>query len=642
VRPVAFLVVATVVEVGNLSGVAALNGVPKLETALLGLALLAVGLAWLRGEVRPASSPLLVAGLLYLAAQVLASLTGVDPTASLAVLAETAKALLWPVVMFLLLLAHRRAPVAMARAIVLTLAVLAALTALQEFVLGNGSTLAGLSNVPVEADIGGATARHSGPQGDPNFWGRVLLLGLPFALSLAHTATSRRGRVLWISAVLSIGGGVVLTGSRGALLGAFVVVCVWALLTGGRVAKAVVLAPLVAGLVLLVPGVGSRLLTLSAVGAGGLAVADPSLEGRVAAQRVALEMVVDHPVLGVGPGNFLELSPEYLEQLAIDSVPLAPHNQYLEATAEGGLLGLAAWLVLLGAAAFTASRARILARAGGPAVDDAAPLFLSNAVLAALVGWAVASVFLHLATFRTFLFVAALGAALDVLARRAARRQREAGVLPPPRPVRPAGWSAGVRSTAALLVAALLVLAGALWIRGDRPEDSWSASAAMQMAVNYSEDTDSPAYDLDTLSRDGLIRTMGGIAASPRFTEVGLAQVADAGLPATGITVEVSGSVRSGLFVFTATGPDRDAAALAADAVRASAQRFLDEVSPLYVAQPVPGPPVVRETQPVVDRRVVLVPLALAALVAAGSGALAWRARRTQDRPAPPRPVASS
>ena len=516
VRPVAFVVVATVVEVGNLSDVAAANGVPRLETALLGLAVLAVGLALLRGEVRPASSPLVVAGLLYLAAQLLTSVTAEDPTASLAVVAETAKALLWPVVVCLLLLTHRRAPVAMARAIVLTLAVLSALTVFQEFVLANGTTLAGLSNVPVEADIGGATARHSGPQGDPNFWGRVLLLGLPFAFSLAHTATSRRGAVLWICSALSIGAGVVLTGSRGTLLAAFVVLCVWALLTGGRVAKAVALAPLVAGLVLLVPGVGSRLLTLSAVGADGLAVADPSLEGRVAAQRVALEMVVDHPVLGIGPGNFLGLTPEYLQQLAIDSVPLAPHNQYLEATAEGGVVGLAAWLLLLGVAAFTAARARTLARAGGPAVDREAPVAMSNAVLAAFAGWAVASVFLHLATFRTFLFVAALAAALDIRARRVERRRQgiPAGSGPAVRPRRSAGASAGVRSTAALLAAALLVLGGALWLRAEPSTPSWSASAGMQMAVNYAQDKESPDYDLDTLSLDGLVRTTGGIGAS--------------------------------------------------------------------------------------------------------------------------------
>jgi hypothetical protein len=34
---------------------------------------------------------------------------------------------------------------------------------------------------------------------------------------------------------------------------------------------------------------------------------------------------------------------------------------------------------------------------------------MANAVLAALLGWAVASVFLHLATFRTLLLVVAMG-----------------------------------------------------------------------------------------------------------------------------------------------------------------------------------------------------------------------------------------
>ncbi|MGY1846862.1 O-antigen ligase family protein [Blastococcus sp. SYSU DS1021] len=626
VRPVPFLVFVTVAEFANLSGVAAANGIPRLETLLLGAALVAAGLAYTRGQLRPGWSALAAAAVLYLVVQTLSALTGQDvpadasPIADAAVglsaVAEQAKALLWPLAVGALLLVPGHAPRRMAQAIALTLAVLSGLTAIQEFVIGNDMTFAGLANVPLMADLGGATARHAGPQADANFWGRVLVLGLPFALSVAQLATTWPRRAGWLLAAGSILLGIVLTGSRGALLAAFLVTCLWAVLAGGRIAKTVLLAPLAAGMALFVPGIGSRLLTLGAIGAGsGLEVADPSLEGRVAAQRVALEMIVDHPVLGVGPGNFLAVEPEYLRRLALDSPPLAPHNQYLEAAAEGGLLGLTAWLLLIGTAAFVAVRARLVARRGGPTVQAAAPVPLSNSVLAALAGWAVASLFLHLATFRTFLFVAALGAALDIRARREVDRQRGA---------EPGGWiaaepaggepfskwlRAGLRASMAVVVLGLLVLAAALWTLPGRQTPMWTATSSMQLVVRYELGSESPSYDLDTLSRTGLVRTLAGIATNPRFVEEGLR--ANGSRPED-VDVEVNGSVRSALVVVRARAEDPQEASEVALAVRTAAVDALNEFSPLYGALGLPGAPILSPPEEPLDRRVAFIPLALA------------------------------
>jgi O-antigen ligase len=501
VRPVAVLVLATVAEFANLSTVAAGNGLPGGETAALVFSALAALLAWRRGQIRPGWSPLVVVVLLYLLAQTVSALANqtIDPSltaaaaseTNLTAVLETAKALLWPLVAGMLLLIPGRVPEAMARAIALTLAVLAALTMFQEFALGNGTSLAGLSNVPLVADVGGATARHAGPQGDANFWGRVLVLGLPFALSLAQMARRTGAKLGWLAAAAAICGGIVLTGSRGALLAAFLVGLVWALLAGGRWAKAVLFAPVVGALALFVPGVGSRLATLSLLGTSdSLEVVDPSLEGRLAAQRVALEVLVDHPVLGVGPGNFLAVTQDYLSRLGLDTLPLAPHNQYLEAAAEGGLLGLTAWLLVLGGGILVALRARLLARSGGPAVAREAPLPLSNAVLAALAGWAVASVFLHLATFRTFLFVLALGAALDIRARRRVEELRlqpdlgqSAGGGPLTTSATRTGSGRGrrLRYAAAGLAGLLVLGAAALWNAAGPQERTWSASSSMQL-----------------------------------------------------------------------------------------------------------------------------------------------------------------
>ncbi len=650
VRPVAVLVLATVAEFANLSTVAAGNGLPGGETAALVFSALAALLAWRRGQIRPGWSPLVVVVLLYLLAQTVSALANqtIDPSltaaaaseTNLTAVLETAKALLWPLVAGMLLLIPGRVPEAMARAIALTLAVLAALTMFQEFALGNGTSLAGLSNVPLVADVGGATARHAGPQGDANFWGRVLVLGLPFALSLAQMARRTGAKLGWLAAAAAICGGIVLTGSRGALLAAFLVGLVWALLAGGRWAKAVLFAPVVGALALFVPGVGSRLATLSLLGTSdSLEVVDPSLEGRLAAQRVALEVLVDHPVLGVGPGNFLAVTQDYLSRLGLDTLPLAPHNQYLEAAAEGGLLGLTAWLLVLGGGILVALRARLLARSGGPAVAREAPLPLSNAVLAALAGWAVASVFLHLATFRTFLFVLALGAALDIRARRRVEELRlqpdlgqSAGGGPLTTSATRTGSGRGrrLRSAAAGLAGLLVLGAAALWNAAGPQERTWSASSSMQLVSVDEGQSDSPAYDLDTLSRTGLVRTLAGIVASPRFADEGLARVAAYPIDVEGVTVEVTGSVQSALVVATATGPNPEVARFVAEETRAAASGFLNDISPLYGVRNVAGAPVIEEHPPSYDRRWALVPLGVGALLAGVSLVSAVRAHRRE------------
>jgi O-antigen ligase len=58
---------------------------------------------------------------------------------------------------------------------------------------------------------------------------------------------------------------------------------------------------------------------------------------------VAMEMVQDHPWLGVGLGNFREVS----RQMYSNPYFRPPHNSYLWALAEGGVFVFAGYLVLL-------------------------------------------------------------------------------------------------------------------------------------------------------------------------------------------------------------------------------------------------------------------------------------------------------
>jgi O-antigen ligase len=69
---------------------------------------------------------------------------------------------------------------------------------------------------------------------------------------------------------------------------------------------------------------------------------------RLAHWEAALAMLADHPLLGVGIGNYVPVYPAYAVPGWKDPLGHA-HNQYLNVAAETGLVGLAAYLIFLAA-----------------------------------------------------------------------------------------------------------------------------------------------------------------------------------------------------------------------------------------------------------------------------------------------------
>lgn len=415
------LVVLVVAETANLDGLGEQRGLPLV---LIGLILLAGACAlWgvRRGELRPGWSPVLPALALYTAAIGATAVVAPQPGAGQDMFVGTVVDLVWFAVL-LVLLSAPGAPMLAGASFVGTLAALALLAVLQEFLVGNDFTFGGLSQVPLSTDLGSVTARHSGPEQDVNFWGRVLVLGVPLAVGLwAGSAPVRRW--CWVGCAVLVSTGVYLTQSRGALLALAVGLVAWPLLAARRYRQLLLGLPVLLAVALAVPGVGSRLATVTQLGPSPLTLPDPSLQGRRDAQRAALQMFWDDPVFGVGPGRFEQVTTAYQRRLPFEvSDVFAPHNLYLQFAAEGGLVLLGAWLALLATGAFVANRARVLLQgAGGPEPP------LVAGVLAALVAWSTASIFLHLASLRTFLLVVGVGAAVDLLARRRDAR-RPAGV----------------------------------------------------------------------------------------------------------------------------------------------------------------------------------------------------------------------
>ena len=428
-RPAVALVLLVAGEFGDVGQVLAENGAPGLYKGAFALGwvsvLVALRAPHLRARLRPL--PLLALGLVgcYLLTELPGVLSTVSSQATTAFVSDQLEDLLF---FFLVLLLARlvERPWSLAVMIVAPLAVIALLTVVNQVALGGTGTFGGFATVSTASGELITTPRYAGPLEDSNFWGRYLVLGLPFALALSHRAAAagrRVARVGWPACALLIVAGMYLTQSRGTLIAGSAATLLWVVAAGPGVRRrALQLAP-VAVLVLLAPGVGNRLINLGEAFEDAPSYAiDPSLVERTAALKIALIMFTEHPLWGIGPGAFGSAVPAYASRstdLLIGSTR-APHNLYFELAAQTGVVGLAGWLVMVGGIVTLAVRTvvRLAGRdASGP--GGAPTRALAAACFASVVGWSIASIFLHLSYFRPLLAVFALVFALDALTRRA-------------------------------------------------------------------------------------------------------------------------------------------------------------------------------------------------------------------------------
>jgi O-antigen ligase/tetratricopeptide (TPR) repeat protein len=187
--------------------------------------------------------------------------------------------------------------------------------------------------------------------GSPNLIGTALVLLAPLVVAITWTRYRRHGLASALAVASAIA--IFVSGSRGAWLGAGIglVVALGLAITrrGARgsidnlVARArrrpILLAPVVVaigGLLLLAPSVIARFEQ------GGASL-------RQDLWRSALAIFADHPILGAGPGTWVQLkvaaNPDGVPNLILPHA----HDLYIQSAAELGLVGLAALGILAGA-----------------------------------------------------------------------------------------------------------------------------------------------------------------------------------------------------------------------------------------------------------------------------------------------------
>ncbi|NTW01374.1 MAG: O-antigen ligase family protein [Oscillochloris sp.] len=248
---------------------------------------------------------------------------------------------------------------------------------------------------PESFGIGGGHMRASGTIGQPNSFAGYMNQAWPLALSLTVCALiwlwRGAARRLGLITLAALGGtaGLLLAGlltsfSRGGWVGAI----------GGSVAMALVSIPLLAPAPRRIAwhaatlACGGFVLILALGGGGMLPAALANRLGsittslrifdvrqvevtpdtfavveRMAHIQAGWNMFVRHPITGVGPGNY-SIAFEQIPAIGEQPITVRPwyssrghaHNYYLHMAAEAGILGAAAYLLLLGMVGFQAVR----------------------------------------------------------------------------------------------------------------------------------------------------------------------------------------------------------------------------------------------------------------------------------------------
>lgn len=264
--------------------------------------------------------------------------------------------------------------------------------------------------------------RLAGNIGEKNRYAQVLLVLVPLGLFMAIGERSRIRRLLALGAAGAISLGVALTFSRGAAVG-FVLLFVIMFLMGylkWRYLLAVVLGVVI--VFTAVPAYADRLSGLVAVsesvGSTGIDQADGAIQSRVTEGLAALLAWADHPILGVGPGEFPQYYRQYAEVVGIRvlATDRESHNLYLGMAAELGLMGVTLFLLIVGLTLRDLARARRAVRARDPLMADLATGFMLS-----IVAYLTSGIFLHMAFVRYFWLMLALAGATALVAMAIAR-----------------------------------------------------------------------------------------------------------------------------------------------------------------------------------------------------------------------------
>jgi len=269
--------------------------------------------------------------------------------------------------------------------------------------------------------------RAAGLRGDPNDTAMLLVAGIPLCLHHLFAARTVALKCLYLCSMVALLAGIILTGSRGGFIALMLILLLVFLRRPSLRLFGVGMVLAIAFAVMAPRSYWDRMQTLVS---GQEKHQSQSLKSRYTLQKIGMDIFLDYPVLGVGPGNF---SPVFMdrflptaggrfarESVGSERTYAVAHNMYLEFFVENGMIGgfllLAVfWRSMQGMLAF--DRSRGVARGG---------FGLGFSIVLALSGMLFAGLFLSQAKNSVLWFITGIGFAAGMLAR--VHPEREAAV----------------------------------------------------------------------------------------------------------------------------------------------------------------------------------------------------------------------
>lgn len=270
-------------------------------------------------------------------------------------------------------------------------------------------------------------ARQEGLTGDPNFFAAYQVFAFPIVLALASATRQPLLRVLLFITLVAVIGSIFTSLSRGGILALALVSLIIVVVPSRSLfrslpqkgtAAIIVAAGVAVALTLSYAAVATRVTSL-------VQGQEAAGSGRLNEWRAATLSIGERPLTGLGLGAFPAVSNELVKRTPgadLHRFDLRPggtqvHSIYLGSFAELGLVGLTLYLALM------ISTSVALRRGARRATSRGDPLLgrLLNALVLAMVGWAIVCVFLSAETSRPVWILAGIALAVPrLLPRRAA------------------------------------------------------------------------------------------------------------------------------------------------------------------------------------------------------------------------------
>jgi len=267
--------------------------------------------------------------------------------------------------------------------------------------------------------------RACGPVDDANYFAQILLVLMPMAFVLARMSKSRKAKITALLVALLILSGTLLTYSRGGFL-VLVVLALLMIRFGYFRLRHILLGaiPVVVIVAAVAPGYLERINSLRAVSDMGQA-SDAALRGRLTEMLAAWNVFLDHPFVGVGPGQYAPFySLDYMDDPGVAFRQIEKerpaHILYFELAAETGIIGL---LIFLGLAFAVLGRIRRVRR---DCKRRPEMVHLANGIELGILAYLGTGIFLSFAFMRYWWLLLALAGALVTAARNASAERPEA------------------------------------------------------------------------------------------------------------------------------------------------------------------------------------------------------------------------